>query len=154
MLSHVQFFATLWTVAHQAPLSMGFFRQEYWSRLPFSPPGDLPDPGIEPVSPCIGRQILYHWATWEAPILEKKLKTLYIHIYKTKGFPGGASGKETACQGRRCERHGFNAWVGKISWRRAWQPTPVFWPGESHGQRSLGGYNPWGQKESDTTKAT
>ena len=38
-----------WTVAHQAPLSMGFFRQEYWSRLSFPPPGDLPDPGIEPM---------------------------------------------------------------------------------------------------------
>ena len=50
-LSRVQLFATLWTVAHQAPLSMGFFRQEYWSGLPFPPLGDLPDPGIEPVSP-------------------------------------------------------------------------------------------------------
>ena len=40
---------TLWTVAYQAPLSMGFFRQEYWSGLPFLPPGDLPDPGIEPL---------------------------------------------------------------------------------------------------------
>ena len=41
---------TLWTVAHQAPLSMGFSRQKYWSGLPCSPPGDLPDPGIEPAS--------------------------------------------------------------------------------------------------------
>ena len=48
--SHVQLFATLWTVACQAPLSMEFFRQEYWSELPFPPPGDLPHPGIEPVS--------------------------------------------------------------------------------------------------------
>ena len=48
--SHVQFFATLWTVAHQVPLSLGFSRQAYWSGLPFSPPGDLPGPGIEPVS--------------------------------------------------------------------------------------------------------
>ena len=54
----------------QTPLSMGFPRQEYFSGLPFHPPGDLPDPGIKPMSPaisCIGRQILYHWATWEAP---------------------------------------------------------------------------------------
>ena len=49
--SHVQLFATPWTVACQAPLFMGFFRQEYWSGLPFPPPGDLPDPGIEPASP-------------------------------------------------------------------------------------------------------
>ena len=47
---HVQLFATLWTAAHQAPLAMGFSRQEYWSGLPFPPPGDLPDPGIEPAS--------------------------------------------------------------------------------------------------------
>ena len=46
--SHVQLFATLWTVALQAPLSMGFTRQEYWNVLPFPPPGDLADPGIEP----------------------------------------------------------------------------------------------------------
>ena len=52
-VSHVQLFATLWTVAHQAPLSMGFSRQEYWSRLPFPIPGDLPDPGIEPASPTL-----------------------------------------------------------------------------------------------------
>ena len=53
---------TLWTVAHQGPLSMGFSRQEYWSGLPCSPPEDLPDPGTEPASlmSCIGRRVLYH----------------------------------------------------------------------------------------------
>ena len=50
-LSHVQLFATLWTVAYQVPLSMGFSRQEYWSGLPFPSPGDLPNPGIKPTSP-------------------------------------------------------------------------------------------------------
>ena len=45
-------------------------------------------------------------------------------------------------------------WVGKVPWRRAWQPTPVLWPGESHGQRSLVGYSPRGLKESDMTEAT
>ena len=49
-LSLVRLFVTLWTVAHQAPLSMGFSSQEYWSGLPFPPPGDLPDPGIKAVS--------------------------------------------------------------------------------------------------------
>ena len=49
-------------------------------------------------------------------------------------------------------RLGFDPWVGKIPWRRAWQPTPVFLPGESHGQRSLVGYSPQGRKESDTTE--
>ena len=50
MLSHVQLFATLWTVVRQAPLSMGFSRQENWSWLPCPPPGDLSNPGIEPMS--------------------------------------------------------------------------------------------------------
>ena len=52
-LSHVQLFATPWTVAYQAPPSMGFSKQEYWSGLPFPSPGDLPDPGIEPGSPTL-----------------------------------------------------------------------------------------------------
>ena len=70
------------------------------------------------------------------------------------GFPGGANGKELACQCKRCKRHGFDPWVGKIPWRRAWQPTAVFLPGESHGQWGLVGYSPWGHKESDTTEVT
>ena len=49
--SYVQLFMTPWTVAHQAPLSMGLSRQEYWSGLLFPPPGNLPDPGLEPASP-------------------------------------------------------------------------------------------------------
>ena len=52
-LSHVRFFATTRTVAHQPPLVMGFSRQEYWSGLPFPSPGDLPDPGTEPMSPAL-----------------------------------------------------------------------------------------------------
>ena len=52
----------------------------------------------------------------------------------------------------QCGRHRFNPWVGKIPWRREKLPTPVFLPGESHGQRSLAGYSPWGLKESDTTE--
>ena len=54
-LSRVQLFATPWTVPPQAPLSMGFSRQEDWSGLPFPPPGDLPDPGMEPTSPELQR---------------------------------------------------------------------------------------------------
>ena len=52
----------------------------------------------------------------------------------------------------KCRRPGFDSWVGKIPWRRARQPTPVFLPGESHGQRNLAGYSPWGHKESDMTE--
>ena len=69
------------------------------------------------------------------------------------GFPAGTSGKEPACQCRRHKRPRFNTWVRKIPWRRAWQPTPVFLPGESHGERSLLGYGPWGRKELDTIEA-
>ena len=65
------------------------------------------------------------------------------------GLPRWLGGKESACQRRK---PGFDPWVGKIPWRRAWQPTPVFWPGESHRQRSLAGYSPWGHEESDTTE--
>ena len=62
--SCVWLFATLWTIARQAPLSIGFSRQEYWSGLPCSPLGHLPNPGIKPTVAyvsCIGRQVLYHW---------------------------------------------------------------------------------------------
>ena len=59
-------------------------------------------------------------------------------------FPGGASDKELVYQCRRSKRRRFDPWVGKIPWRRAWQPTPGFLPGESHGQRILMGYSLWG----------
>ena len=61
--SCIHFFATLWTVAFQAPLSMGFSSQEYWSGLPYPSPRDLPDPGIKPESPALAGR-LDHWATW------------------------------------------------------------------------------------------
>ena len=65
------------------------------------------------------------------------------------GFPGGSDSKES----NNAKDLGF-PWIGKIPWRREWLPTPVFLPGESHGQRSLMGYNPWAHKESDMTEAT
>ena len=79
-LSCVWLFAIPWTVAHQAPLSMGFLRQEYWSGLPFLSPGDLPDPGIEPTSPALlvdslpivchrESQMLYTWG-WQTSSTE------------------------------------------------------------------------------------
>ena len=69
-------------------------------------------------------------------------------------FTSGASGKESACQCRMCGEVGFDLWVWKIPWRRKWQPTPVFLPGKSQGQRSLEGYSPWGHKGSDTSAHT
>ena len=68
------------------------------------------------------------------------------------GFPGGTSGKEPACQCRSHRSRGFDGWVGKIPWSRKWQPTPVFLPGESYGQRSLVGYSPKGCKKLDLTE--
>ena len=59
------FFATPWTVAHQVPLSLGFFRQEYWSVLPVPSPRDLPNPGIKPASPALAVRFFIHGATWE-----------------------------------------------------------------------------------------
>ena len=71
------------------------------------------------------------------------------------GLPGGAvvkKKKKCACQCRICKRCGFYPWVGKIPWRRKWQPIPIFLPRESQGQRSLVGYSPWGCKKLDKTE--
>ena len=65
-------------------------------------------------------------------------------VKESVGFPGGPEGKESTCQ---CRRHGFDPWVRKIHWRKEWLSFLVFLPGESHGQRSLVGYSPWGHKE-------
>ena len=74
-------------------------------------------------------------------------------VLSWKGLLRWLSGKESACLCRRCKRPGFDPWVGKISWRKKWKPTPVFLPGEVHGQRRLAGYySPWGRKESDMTE--
>ena len=60
--------------------------------------------------------------------------------------------KKSTCQCRRCRRHGFDPWVGKILWRRKWQPTPVLLPEKSHRQRSLAGYSTEGCQESESTE--
>ena len=74
----------------------------------------------------------------------------YQGIEGNEGVPGGS---ETNCQCRRhrTRRPEFDLWVGKIPWRREWQPTPIFLPGEFHGQRSQVLYSPWGYKASDMT---
>ena len=68
------------------------------------------------------------------------------------GLPWWLTGKESTYNVGRCGRHRFDPWVGKIPWSRKWQPTLVFLPGQSHGQKSLVGYSPWGHKELDTTE--
>ena len=84
--------------------------------------------------------------TWDREYIHSSSR---LHGTLLWGFTGGSEGKESASQ---CRRLGFNPWVGKIRCRRKWQPTPGFLPGESHGQRSLEGYSPWGCKEPDTTE--
>ena len=74
-----------------------------------------------------------------------------VQCLKEEGFPGGTSGKEPACQCKRRRRQGLDPWIRKSPWRKEWQPTLGFLPGESHGQRSLAGCSPWGCKESDMT---
>ena len=120
--------ATLWTIVRQAPLSMGFSRHEYWSRLPGPPPGDLPDPGMEPTSPV-------------SPTLQAGFLPLY-HL-GSHGAQGDRpkSGSCVWSQGRpRPAVRPF--WEGKIPWRRAWLPTPEFLLEKSCGQRSLVDYGP------------
>ena len=80
--SRVRLFATLWTLAHQAPLSMGFFRQEYWNGLPFPSPGLLPDPGIEVtslMSPALAGRFFTTSAIWEA--LDYHNNAIYCDYY-------------------------------------------------------------------------
>ena len=73
--------ATSWTVVHQAPLSMGFPRQKYWSVLPCPPPGDLPDPGIKPVSLALACEFFTIWATREAPWVYLRKKSQKCERY-------------------------------------------------------------------------
>ena len=72
--------------------------------------------------------------------------------YLSPSFPGGTVGKESACQCKRGKRLEFDPWISKVLWRRKWQPTPVFFPGESHGERSLVGNSSWGHRELDMTE--
>ena len=74
---------------------------------------------------------------------------VHLDPSKSGGFPDGASGKEPTCQ---CRRLAFDPWIGKIPWRKKWQPTPPFLPGNFHGQKNLAGYSPQGLKELDMTE--
>ena len=80
-LSHVRLFATPWTAAYQASLSMGFSRQEYWSGLPFPSPGDLPDPGIEPRSPALQEDTLPSEPLGKLKQNKKGYPKYWMHIF-------------------------------------------------------------------------
>ena len=159
-------FVTPQTVAHQAPLSMEFSRQEYWSGLPCPPPGDLPDPGIQFRSPALQADSLpaeppeksrHFRDTLEMAILAETKDYLFCFPFFflrnsyccAGGLPWWLRGLRICLQ---CKRPELDPWVGNIPRRSAWQPTEVLLPGESHGQRSLVGYSPWGRKESDTAE--
>ena len=91
----------------------------------------------------------WNWSCylWTSPNRKRFLIVLTLCI--CRGFPRWLSRWRNCLQ---CRRHKFDPQVGKIRQRRKWQPTPVFLPGEFHGQRSLAGYSPWGHKELEMTK--
>ena len=125
------------------------------------------DPGFFTSGFCL---LLWHWVDWgpgidsrnrgrhpeafsqghhhqtplpaSQPCLAAHRVVFPMPVLPSLGFPGGASAKESACQCRNCKRCRFDPWVRKIPCRRAWKPTPVFLPGESHGESSLAGYSP------------
>ena len=99
--------------------------------------------------------VVQHWLARPYTI---SLNSCFSHISTDSPWalyiPRELSSKESACQRRICRRHKFDSWVGKIPWRRKWQPTPVFLPWESQGQKSLVGYCLQSHKELDTTEHT
>ena len=124
--------------SHQAPLSLAFSRQEYWSGLPFPSPEDLPDWGIEAGSPALQADSL---------------------LSEPSGKPGKClkCNKENGGILRTWSDYIFKTFVYLCAFkvqrrRRQWHPTPVPLPGKSHGWRSLVGFSPWGREESDTTE--
>ena len=150
---------TPWTVARQAPLSLGILqaRELEWVAIPF--PEDLPQSDFS-FPPDLSKQALSSpgfllffvivCCKKERYFKEEQACKKSVKVTSSiLGFPFGSDGKESACQSKR---PGFGPWVRKVPQRGKWQPTSVFLPGESHGQRSLAGYSPWGHKGSDTTE--
>ena len=143
-VSHIRLFAIPWTVGQQASLTMGFSRQEYWSGLPCPPPGELPNPGIEPRSPTLQADSLPS----EPPGKPQNTGVGILSLLQGN-FPTQESNwvflhcrqilSRLSCQGS--------------SGRREWQLTPVFLPGEFRGQKSLVGYSPKRRKELEVTEA-
>ena len=119
-------------------------------------PGELHSMGLQRVGHDWATEL--NWTESDEPVGPPKRNSVENLNHRLRfqkqsvfwyGFP---SGKEPACRYRRQKRCAFYAWIMTILRRRKWQITPVFLPGESHGQRSLVGYSPWGHKELDTTE--
>ena len=104
---------------------------------------------------CVPVKLHYtrlHWAGFgpQAVVCWPRVTgELSFYTFFLNQDPRRLSGKESACQ---CRRLGFSPWLRKIPWKSEWGPIPVFLPGESHGQRNLAGYSPWGHEELDTTR--
>ena len=151
LLSHVRLFGTSWTVAYRAPLSMGFSRQEYWSGVPLpSPWSSLPFiikrvVGFVLLSSChlCPQTLPSHIIGGMVPLEDSRL---YYAAIRDCTIPVNTGTAE------RLHFH-FSLFTF-MHWRRKWQPTPVFFPGESQGQGSLVGCRLWGRTELDTTEAT
>ena len=93
--------------------------------------------------PSLSPSVSLSWSALLCPVC--------LFYLKHEPYPRASLVAQLVKNSLQCGRLRFDPWVGKIPWRRKWQPTPVFLPGESHGQRSLVGYSPWGCQESDTT---
>ena len=176
-LSLVRLLETPWTAAHQAPPSMGFSRQEYWSGVPLPsrvtpnrptnsysairPTGSMQHPLSIPRSAdlksicCLNCSLSGNSTVTASDAQDKHIfgkpdgfkRELGLHIRPDRdsqallsgiitGFSGCARGKELPGQRMRRKRCRFDSWVGKMPWRRRWQPTPVFLPGKSHGREA------------------
>ena len=130
---------------------MEFSRQEYWNGLPFPTSRDLPNPGMEPMSPALQVDSLLFeppgkptkWEVWGSVRNLGLADNMIVHgaSLVTQLVKNPPAMQETSVQ--------FLGW--EDPWRRKWQPIPVFLLGESHGQRSLEGYSSWGHKELDVT---
>ena len=116
----------------------------YWAQCPLGGQHHVLKPDRDAACATLG--MLSKWSFKRLNFVFNFVKLIVTSIKKIYIYgKTWLSGKESACQCRRCKRRRFDPWVGKIPQRRKWQSTPVFLPGESHGQRSLVGHSPWGR---------
>ena len=142
-LKVTQLHPTLWTPRTVAPLSTEFSCQKYWNGQPILSPGDLPKPEIKLRSPTLQADSLPS----EPP---GQPANIIINSKNVKAFPQRSGTRQDV---HSCHFYTAQYWKS-MHWRRKWQPTPVFLPGESQGRGSLVGCRLWGHTESDTTEAT